>query len=128
VSLRYEYFVSYNAVGKQVGRLFGHTTFYMNGGKIESGADIKLVQDHIKEILREEYDEKFDVVILDYKLLREVFGMPKKFTQGERAKWIQFCREVALELGIDCDVEKLKAMSDEQLDKEADWYWSLTWK
>jgi hypothetical protein len=51
-----------------------------------------------------------------------------KFTQEERAKWIKFCLEVASELGIGCDVEKLNAMSDEQLDKEADWYWELTWK
>ena len=53
---------------------------------------------------------------------------PVKFTQEEREQWIKFCLEVAAELGIACDAEKLRAMSDEQLDKEADWYWELTWK
>lgn len=50
------------------------------------------------------------------------------FTDEEREQWIKFCREVASELGIDCNVEYLRNLTDEQLDKEADWYWSLTWK
>jgi hypothetical protein len=126
--VRYEYFVSYNAVARRVGNLFGHTTFYMNGGKIESDADIRMVKEHIEEVLREDYDEKFTVVILDYKLLREVIGMSVKLTEAERAEKIEFIRMVASEFGISRSVPKLEAMSDEQLTKEADWFWELTWK
>jgi uncharacterized protein (DUF1697 family) len=126
--VRFEYFVSYNAVAKRWGSVFGHTTFYMDGGKVESDADVQMVQKHIEEILRDEYDEKFTVVILDYKLLREVIGVNVKLTEAERAEKIEFIRMVASEFGISNSVETLKAMSDEQLDKEADWYWGLTWK
>lgn len=126
--MRFEYFVSYNAVAKRWGSVFGHTTFYMDGGKLESDADIKMVKEHIEGILRDKYDEKFNVVILDYKLLREVIGVSVKLTEAERMEKIEFIRMVASEFGISHSVDKLKAMSDEQLTKEADWFWELTWK
>lgn len=50
----------------------------------------------------------------------------KKFTEEERAYWINFCVTQAQDLGIDhADFNEL---TDEQLDKEADWYYDLSGK
>lgn len=51
-----------------------------------------------------------------------------KFSAEEREKWISFCLEVAAELGMRVTEADLRSMTDEQLDKEADWFWELTWK
>lgn len=54
--------------------------------------------------------------------------MSVNFTPEQREDWINFCLRIAAELGIECDANKLSAMTDEELDKESDWYWEMTLK
>ena len=50
----------------------------------------------------------------------------KLFDEVERAHWIAFCVQEADDLGIEHN--GFADLTDEQLDKEADWYYDLAGK
>ena len=52
--------------------------------------------------------------------------MTVRFTAEERDGWIKFCEEVAEEFEIAHD--DFNTLTDEQLDKAADWFYYLTGK
>ena len=68
--MKYEYFVSYHAVNKHVGNLYGSTTID-TGEPINSAERVKDLSDHVQKILLDELDAKFSVVIINFQLLRE---------------------------------------------------------
>ena len=70
-NVKYEYFVSYNAVNKEIGSAFGDITFTMDA-KIDSPGALKQVREHIANELHKQVERKFNVVIVNYQLLREV--------------------------------------------------------
>jgi hypothetical protein len=69
--MSYDYHVSYNAVNKHIGPVFGDGV-YTAEEKIESSEMIGELREHIADLLKDEYDRKFSVVILNFTLLREV--------------------------------------------------------
>ena len=68
--MKTNYFVSYNAVNKYIGNLFGHTCFETDG-KIESSEDVKSIKDKVADVLFDEYQAEFNVVILNFILMKE---------------------------------------------------------